>query len=307
MTLYQLISFRNFVRNQFHVDSIVAEINKLINKLSTTDQDLDHQYSVFLQQNINSFNGIITSLSNRQNSVTQILENLNKQVSDLTQKFLTVEYDEHLKYLMMNHDVRMVREFSIQDEIKELAISRIRNYSDWHYPALELGCRTGAWTRHLIASDPLYLFDFDQRFLDITIGQFPEQYQRRVRGYTDLNKLPKEQFSFVFSWEFFNYLGLNTTRNYLEQTFNILRPGGAMMFSYNDADTTAGIAYTETGAQGYLPKYLLLEACQAVGFEVINTESFDNGVVNWIEIRRPGTLKTVKTAQALGEITIIQT
>jgi hypothetical protein len=307
MTLHQLASFRDFIRNQFRVNEAVTKITELSNNLTTFDKDLESQYSDFLKRNITAFGHTINSLHQQQNNSEKLLIDLNNHISNLCQEFLTDEYNERLDRAMTNVEVRMDREFTMQSEVRELAVSRIRNYSDWHYPGLELGCRKGSWTSHLIASDPLYLFELDQSFLDITIRQFPELYQRRVRGYTNIELLPTNQFSFVFSWDFFNYLGLNTTKRYLEKTFNLLRPGGTMMFSYNDGDTSTGIAYTEKGAQSYLPKHLLLDACKAIGFEIIATESFDNGVVNWIEIRRPGTLKTVKTAQALGEITIIQT
>jgi hypothetical protein len=101
-------------------------------------------------------------------------------------------------------------------------------------------------------------------------------------------------------------LALSTTKNYLTEAFKMLRPGGTMMFSYNDGDTPNGAAYAENGAQSYLPKNHLLRICSELGFEIINSESYDNGVINWLEIRKPGTLSTIKAHQALGEIIRIQ-
>jgi hypothetical protein len=213
---------------------------------------------------------------------------------------------------MMNHANRLNRESHMPDAAKNLILDRLRNYTDWHYPGMELGCRTGAWTQYLVGCDPLYIVDLDEQFLDITSKQFNELYQSRLRKYkikllplqneNNLNELPENQFGFIFSWEYFNYLALSTCKYYLAQSFKMLRPGGIMMFSYNDGDTPNGAAYAESGAQSYLPKSHLIRICNELGFEIVNSESYDNGVISWLEIKKPGTLSTIKAHQALGEI-----
>jgi hypothetical protein len=74
-----------------------------------------------------------------------------------------------------------------------------------------------------------------------------------------------------------------------------------MLFTYNNADMPAGAGYAENYFMSYVPKSLLVAMCEGLGFTVIHTHEFDPALA-WIEIKKPGTLKTVKASQALGEV-----
>jgi hypothetical protein len=63
----------------------------------------------------------------------------------------------------------------------------------------------------------------------------------------------------------------------------------------------AGAGYAETYFMSYVPKSLLVAMCEGLGFTITNTHEFDPAIA-WIEIKKPGTLKTVKASQALGEV-----
>ena len=121
----------------------------------------------------------------------------------------------------------------------------------------------------------------------------------------NLAVLPQEQFGFIFSWDYFNYLAPITIKYYLQQLFPLLRPGGVMMFTYNDGETPSGASYAEKRSQSYMPRSLLTEMCMEIGYHIIQAESFDSGVINWIEICKPGTLETTRAHQTLGEIQYI--
>jgi len=312
MKLFDLVTFKKRLLDSFKIDNSVLELSKVRDHLNNLDRDLDSQYSSAVQTYVQTFNEAIISLQHQQGSLAECLSQIDQHLINITHELFSEGYDTELRASMLNHQCRLTRNSNLPIAGQELALDRIRNYVDWHYPGLELGCRTGAWTQHLVGCDPLYIVDLDQQFLDLAGGQFNELYQQRLRKYIinmlpminepNLNMLPQEQFGFIFSWEYFNYLALGTTRYYLYQAFNLLRPGGVMMFSYNDGDTPAGAAYAENRSQSYLPKSHLLKICNEIGFEIVNAETYDNGVLNWLEIRRPGTLSTIKSHQALGEI-----
>jgi len=312
MKLHDLVTLKKRLCEYYNIDRSVQELSIVRDHLANLDRDLDTRYSEYLQQNVQTFSDVMIKLQYQHGTLGNLITEIDTHVEHLTHELFSEGYDSELRFSMTNHQVRLSRSGNLPDAARALVIDRIRNYADWHYPGLELGCRTGEWTQHLVASDPLYIVDLDQQFLDITAGQFNELYQQRLRKYVikmlplttekNLALLPQEQFGFIFSWEYFNYLALGTARYYLEQCACLLRPGGIMLFGYNDGDTPAGAAYAENRAQSYLPKSVLVRTCNEVGLEVINSESFDNGVVNWLEVRRPGTLHTIKTHQALGEI-----
>jgi SAM-dependent methyltransferase len=146
-----------------------------------------------------------------------------------------------------------------------------------------------------------------QEFLDSAVSQFPEEYQRRTRLYqykdpADLvNMLPKNQFGFVFCWNFMNYASFDTIKEYLKAVKVLLRPGGTFMFSYNDGDRPGGAGMAENFFMTYTPKRMLVPLAESLGYIV--TEQCDRDrTVSWVELRNPGELKTVKAHQVLGEI-----
>ena len=311
MKLYDLVNFRQRLCEYYHIDKSVKELTEVRDHLSNMDRDLDPQYSQYVQQNLQTFNDTIVKLQNQHGTLNQLLITVDRHIENITHELFSEAYDSELRFAIMNHESRAARTSTIPVAARELILERIRIYSNWHFPGLELGCHIGEWTEHLVANDPLYLVDLNRRFVDQAAAQFPVQYQNRLRRYVlglpksgdnVLYVLPKEQFGFIFSWDYFNYLSLPTIKSYLEQTYHLLRPGGVMLFSYNDGETPTGAGYAESRAQSYTPRSMLLTICRELGYELVQAESFDSGVVSWIEIRKPGQLATSRSHQTLGEI-----
>jgi SAM-dependent methyltransferase len=144
-----------------------------------------------------------------------------------------------------------------------------------------------------------------QELLDATIGTFTEDYQRRICPYlmkgADLSFLPQEQFGFVLVWNYFNYLNMAQIQQHLESMLKILRPGGVLMFSYNNADTVIGARMAENNIMSYAPYSLIFPLLQHLGLAIIRHQQRDSNV-SWFEVRRPGVLTTIKSGQVLGEL-----
>ena len=73
------------------------------------------------------------------------------------------------------------------------------------------------------------------------------------------------------------------------------------MFSYNNGDLPAAAEYAERYYMTYMPKSLLAPMCEMIGFDIVDTHDFEPAL-SWIEIKKPGTLITVKAHQVLGTI-----
>ena len=307
MKLYDLVKFRQRLHAEYNVARAVTELSTVKNQLIDLDRDLEPAYAEYIRRNITAFSDTIQQVQQQHGTLSAFFAELDQHIELVTYELFSGTYDEELNQAMIDHDHRMQRRSILPERAKEQLINRIRGYSDWHYPGMELGPRTGELTQYLVANDPLYLVDLDQRFLDTTIQQFSGVYQNRLRRYVtdiipDFKSLPQNQIGFIFSWDFFNYLALPTIALYLKEAHKLLRPGGVFMFTYNDGETPTGAGYAENRSQSYVPCSKLIDLCRAQGFEIKQIESFDSGVLNWIELVKPGELKTVKAAQAMGEI-----
>lgn len=203
---------------------------------------------------------------------------------------------------------------------------RISEKVDWRYPGLELGSLHKELTRSLTSCDPLYVCDEANNYsdlinsiqlkmtvwtstrLDDNIKQFNNIYQTRLRKYLikekKLDRLPQQQFGFVFSWEFFNYLTTDIVKKYLTQIYDLMRDGGYLMFGYNNCDRECGARSVELMAQSWNTERDLVSFLKELGFADVKAYTIDNddivySEISWIEATKPGELKTIKAHPVL--------
>jgi SAM-dependent methyltransferase len=304
MKLSELVDLRERLKASFFLDPVLASVDNLRLNLGIASQGASEEYSGMLNDLIKDYRDIRTSILAPTERVQQIIDAINAEINAKSSAFFLNNYEEELRYEDPNN-IRRVRVMYIPAHVQQEIEGRIALYSNWKYPALEIGCRDGEWTRFLVASDPLYLADEHQEFLDAAISSYAPEYQRRVRPYRIVNDeysiLPQRQFNLIFSWNHFNYKTLDSVKKILRQIHSLLRPGGVFMFSYNNGDLPAGAAYAENYFMSYIPKSMLVPACQQMGFEVVYSQDYEPAV-SWLELRRPGELFTVKGHQAMGVI-----
>jgi len=301
MTLRDLIDLRNQLDTVFDVSSIQHVLDTNAAKLQQLASD-NPSYKTMLEFVAAQHLTLMDRIQLDRMHLQQVIDKVHHDVDTATAKYFQDDYQ--LRPTNPAH-VRDIRHLGIPDLAIQSLESRINLHSQWKYPCLEIGCDRGFWTHRLVASDPLYLADYYDELLEAAISQFEPIYQSRVRRYRiddyRINGLPENQFGFIFSFNFFNYLSLKHIKNFLSDAMHWLRPGGTMLFTYNNADIPAAAGYAESHFMSYAPKSLLVAMCHELGFEVEQTHDYEPAF-SWIEIRKPGVLDTVKAAQVLGEI-----
>ena len=263
-----------------------------------------------------SFTRTIQNLSdklvNRTRYINDFLEDYIEEIDEviLQQTFDFMREDNihwdapNVKYRTADYN-RNFRQLEMSDDTFDIVRGRIGTYTDWKYPGLEIGPGDSTWTKMLVASDPLYVVDYNDEFLASTKASFNERYQGRLRCYLNngysLYMLPQNQFGFVFSWNMFNYLSFNQINHYLREIHNVLRPGGGCMFSYNNGERALSALRSEEQLMSFIPETILKKVVRKHGFTDIKTENLDS-TISWIEFRKPGELSSAKAAQAVGKI-----
>ncbi len=254
---------------------------------------------------------------NREKQV--LMSNLHKQIRQI-ENLIEEKSQSLLKrgYLINNTEVctpisveleRLNRIDQADPEVKKIVQSQIGLKTNPKFPSLEIGPGDGQWTEYLVAADPLYLIDIHQEFLDSTINKFEPAYRPRIRPYVFveseiknhiLEKLPEGQFGFVFSWDVFTFFPADFFESYLTAIFKILKPGGNVLFNYNNCEIYQNVVYAQTGFKSWMPKYLVERIAKQIGYDI---ERHDNiGHVYWVTLRKPGSLTTVKGMQGRGRI-----
>jgi phospholipid N-methyltransferase len=307
MKLHDLVLFKTQLIKSLSVEDSVEHLTRLRNQiagLTTMLPGMSADQQQYVAGLVDHYETVIAKTEQPVTELTNYIKTIDAQIEEIVHQLFVGNYQLEEQYGNVEH-VRAMRKIKINDEISDIVRQRINFLSSWRYPALEIGCRDGEWTQYLVASDPLYIMDRQQEFLDSTNSRFPEAYQRRLRKYPlvnhDLSALPANQFGFIFSWGYFNYVSMDTMKQYLKQTFDLLRPGGTFMFTYNDGDTPAGSGMAENHAQSYMPKSYLVALCESLGYKIAAEYDF-HPYVSWIDIQKPGELETNKAHQVMGEI-----
>ncbi|CAB5215157.1 AdoMet_MTases domain containing protein [uncultured Caudovirales phage] len=307
MKLSELVALREHLISVYNTSPITAGIDAITTQLNGIQKDTkDADFANEIDDVSSDLARMHKSIHLNQERFDALIENINHRISASSNKFFNDNYDVELSIDKRNR-LGGIRPVEVTEEIREEILNRIRLYTDWKYPALEIGCGAGDWTKHLVAADPLYITDYEESITKSAIKDFTPEYQRRVRQYAiqdyHMQELPQGQFSFVFSWNYLNYCSLDTVKEYVRSVKDLLRPGGTFLFSYNDGDTEMGAGYAENYFMSYIPKSMLIPMCESLGLKVVYSNSgFSNIALSWIEVQKPGTLDTIKAHQVMGEI-----
>jgi SAM-dependent methyltransferase len=307
MALYDLVSLKQHLVGAVDATPAVAaltEIRDRINGIKSAVNNIDSKNIDYIDSLVSHYDQLIAEAQRPIDEFVEYKKDIDQQITDLTHKIFAGNYELESRMPPIDN-IRKFRKINVSADIAFTVAQRILLYTNWRYPALEIGCRDGEWTHNMIAADPLYIVDRYQEFLTSASSQFNESYQRRLRPYlmvdNNLDMLPANQFGFIFSWGYCNYISLDSMTQLLRKVFDLLRPGGVFLFTFNDGDTPGGAGMAESFAQTYMPKSILIPTARGVGFEI--HQEFDySPTVTWLEIKKPGTLQTIKAHQVLGKI-----
>jgi ubiquinone/menaquinone biosynthesis C-methylase UbiE len=310
MRLSQLLKLKQDL--QTHTSNKAeGEINDHIAHVNQLAMGADRLPESELFQKINAeYRNMLPYMRKIEEIKQEKIKEIDEKISELAKGYFIDSYemyeDQHkLADVATNRDIRRLYMYG---NVKEIVKSRIYHYIDWRYPALEIGPGDGLFTESMAAGDPLYIVDVHQEFLDSTKKKFNEFYAtRRLRSYLthqsrhDLSMLPQEQIGFVLVWNVFNYFPLEAIKSYLKEIKKVVRPGGTIIFSYNNSDRWQGAEMVENAFMCHTPKHMLIPLVESLGFTVANSYDYDP-TVSWVEIQKPGKLSTCKAHQSMGAV-----
>jgi hypothetical protein len=200
------------------------------------------------------------------------------------------------------------QQLEISDDTLKIMESRVSVYADWRYPSAILRPNSKYFINTLVASDPLYLLDEHMDLLSPIINEFNQQYQNRLRPYVInelpnrpiLDKLPTNQFMLFLAYNYFNYKPFEVIKQYLEEIFQVLRPGGVLAMTFNDCDRHTAVRLTENTSACYTPGHVILSMIKNIGYKHIFQHK--DGPMTWIELQKPGSMASIRGSQTLAKI-----
>lgn len=310
MNLSQIVQFKNLI-DSLAVDPVGSEAvrhfenllyhagNNIELRMESDIKNLERDFES-IQQSVESFR---QSFSNVSKSLQQLIESRDQIMYNHSVKVYQEEFSQDTIAHLLD------RKLLIDPESETVMRARLKNHADWRLPGMIIRPRTEDYINDMVALDPLYLVDHDLELVRPVTEQYLPEYQRRLRMYTIndyaerpiFRNFPKGQFGVIFVYNYFNYKPLSVINDYLAEMFQLLRPGGILMFTYNNCDLWHCVSFAEKNYMCYTPGMKIWNLARDHGY-IVNFEH--NGLLDakWIELKKPGDLTSIKGGQSLAKI-----
>jgi hypothetical protein len=309
MKLSDLVDYLNLLDEASFEPEVFSAMRELDSVLYTVNNH-EVKFDRLLLDLTNHRNNIDTAVSGFRNRLTELKYQIREQITKQEPKYYqdTSDLFEHGMYYESNEHI-LYRKLAIDNDSNILIRSKLRNYSDWRIPGMIIRPGLENFVEDMVPLDPLYIIDQAPELTGPAVAKFTAEYQRRLRVYhvndyfdkETLVQLPDEQFGFVFAYNYFNFRPIEIIQRYLAAVYQKLRPGGTFLFTYNDCDQAHGVALAERKFMCYTPGRVIQEHAEKYGFEIL--ERYRGlGDVAWFELRKPGTIMSMRGGQNLAKI-----
>ena len=312
MNLSQIVQFKNQIDNLQvdpvgseavrHLEDILHHVSSNIELRMEADIKNVERDLTQIQQSVGSFRKSFAGVSK---SLQQLVESQDQHMYDHSMKVYREEFSQDTVAHILD------RRLLIDTESETIMRARLKSYADWRLPGMIIRSSTEDYINDMVALDPLYLVDHDMELLRPSTEQYLPEYQRRLRMYTIndnverpiFRNFPAVQFGVIFAYNYFNYKPLSVINDYLAEMFQLLRPGGILMFTYNNCDLWHCVSFAEKNFMCYTPGVKLWNLARENGYTV-NFEH--NGLLDakWIELKKPGEITSIKGGQSLAKIVV---
>jgi len=314
MKLSALVSYLTHLK-KFDPGQARTTLHQLIAPVVHSVSTHEVQFYELTDQLISDMAKINDNVDTFANTVYSLKESLNRLIAENEHEYFTISYelyDEALRYDSPEWIIK--RTVVLEKEQQEYVLSRLLANSDWHYPGLVIRPALEPWIDNLVPLDPLYLLDEAWELLDPVKSRFNEEYVQRLRFYTInefrdaekpyLHSVPDNQIGFALIYNYFHNKPYEVIKQYLVETFQKLRPGGTVAFTFNDCDRFGGVEMVERKCASYTPGRMIYEYLEELGFKITQRQEITTAVT-WIEATKPGTLTSIRGGQALAKIVAV--
>lgn len=302
MTLSELVQIKNQL-DKLSTAKAHEFTNLELNKITHLVDDPT------LEQNLVDLN---TSFNIFNNTVNRIKSDLKSAIVEAEKPWFLESYRLHEEEIWRHpadHILGLCMN-SLSVELKDTIESRLALYSSWHHAAMVIRPGDKSLINQMVSFDPLYILDRSYELLTPSVEHFPIMYQNRLRQYTIedvvnttyLDKLPDQQFGLCVAYMYFNYKPFEIIKQYFIEIYQKLKPGGTLAFTFNDCDRIAAVKLVEQHFCCYTPGFLIEQLAESTGFEIVYKSCEQDGPVTWLELKKPGTLTSIKGGQSLAKI-----
>lgn len=303
MSLADKINQLSLIKTKF---SDLGDLYKGAKKdLKNEYEKVDHYRKLF--KNKDEFDALIdlnlqiTALLEKYVATSKnIKQQVNNVIHTKERGILQHDYDRYA-----NQDVSQSlieqRNENISEEFVDLIKNVIHSVSDWRYSGCVIDPVDANFVKQLVANEPLYIVT-ENKINHKRIRKSLNSYyvKNRLRFYPKITYLPKH-LGLTICVNQFEYMPLDEQGKIMSEIYSHTLPGGKMVITYNDCDYRASLEHTLEGLRFYSTKELTLGKACSIGWDIVKTETTNNGVWHYAILQKPGQLTSIKTSAPIIE------
>lgn len=309
MKLSALVHYLNHL-DGFRPESATQTLIDHIDPVLHTIENHDLQFPEITRAMIRHRWAVHQNIAEVTATVDRLKQEIKHSIESLEHHYLAQSYELYSEGMRHDSDQYMLdRRFNLGPDAESYLRARLLRYADWHHAGMILRPGQESWIQDLVSLDPMYLVDVRLSMLEPCREKFTPQYQRRLRCYAIqestehamLTQLPQHQMGLILAYNFFHYKPLELVRCFISELYQLIKPGGTLVFTFNDCDRYGGVELAERCYMCYTPGRLVLASAEMTGFEISHVYHID-AAATWVELRRPGDLESRRGGQALARI-----
>ena len=314
--LRDIVRYRAMV-DSIDMDNIRTDINetlsKVNNNLAIDNFDAENLKDRLLHSQLK----VLNNLEDMTLDLNTFKDEINKEVKQLEAPYYEKSKEIYKNQALLSPMDKLSRLKNKdllfhEDTTKELINAIIIKISN-QYACCQLAPGYGDVTKHLVHGTPLYIVEEDSEASKVNTDFFNEVMTKRIAWYTMndndeeiLSVLPQNQIGCFVAIDYFNFKSEDIIEKYLKSIYKCLRPGGAVIFTFNNCDYPNAIDKVDEMYYCYTTGTQMKKICSSIGFEILKLtakgyDELDNGI-SWLEIKKPGKLGSIRAAQGLASI-----
>ena len=309
MKLSQVVAYLNWLERP-DMDPAYGNITDKLDDIVHAVKNRDVQYHSTTAEIHERLADVKHSIAKFDQSLQTLKQQLRNDVDRLAPEYYTESwkrYEQEMCFETVEHLIN--RKLPIEFNDQESLRNTIKNYTDWRLPGMIIGARQEMLVEDMVPMDPLYLVDHNRDLIDVAMNPFTKEYKNRLRPYvindwkdTEIfTALPSNQFGLVFAYNYFNWKPIEMIEKFLIEIYQKLRPGGALVFTYNECDNWHGVGAVEHAWMCYTPGSRIQTIARNLGYKIIERYT-GSGDIAWFEMRRPGEIQSLRGGQVLAKV-----
>ena len=303
-----LVSLRNHMLQMQSWDPAIQSHDTLYTDLCGLLGTLD-DISTAVATSVDIAHGITQTLGTLKQSIDQTFATIQNEIDTIGDAVSTKEF--YTQNLQISNDTR--KKFHVTDYmLAEIAVAT--GLPDiWKFPTCIVNAQFNNMVEQVLAGDVVYLIDVDAEIIQQQISNVNPAIQSRMKSHKindwheiDLGQyisviqphnrwgLPLGQIGIILVSSIFERFNTEMISIVLNQLKPLMRPGGRIFFTVNNADNPAGATNVAIQANGYVTESRLRRLVEENGLIFKRWESVIAQTVALVEVAMPGVLQSSK-------------